>query len=271
MTDYRNFFCEHYIALMINYWQTILSDMPKFKVIERKVNNEIIPCIRVIHDDSTSHEYYLKTVKGQQTYQAYLYQEQLIKNIRDYRKLWICKTSKPLTVISKSVINMLMHDCSAFNDMEYYNTLTTESARNIFGMQNHTLIYNGMPMRSKLERDVAKILDLLNLDYKYEAQIELFGKSKFTDFFIAVPIINKCFPCEVAGMLDNESYYDKFQSDLSKYTASKYIIGRNLLIIGETGYSPISTTMIAALICSFINNNIEETITSNNLNHIFNL
>ncbi len=265
MTDYRSFFCEHYIALMINYWEMLLNDMPKFKLIERKVNDDTVSCIRIMHTNSISHEYYLKTEKGQQAYRTYSNREQISKNIRDYRNLWTCKTSKPVPTISKSIINMLMHDSSAFNDIEYYNKLTSESARNIYGIQNHTLIYKGMPMRSKLERDVAKILDSLNLDYKYEPQIELFEKSKFTDFFIAIPIINKCFPCEVAGMLDNEGYYNKFQSDLSSYTASKYIIGRNLLIIGETSYSPISTTMIAALICSFINNQIEEMITNNNI------
>lgn len=134
--------------------------------------------------------------------------------------------------------------------IQLYDKLMSEQSNGLF---ERKYLHNQGPAASMLEMTVANVLDELCLNYKHEPLISLGNDNKLVDFYIAVPFINFAFPTEVAGMLSNESYYDKYQTDMRKYYRAGFIAGENLLILTSSDLFNVSNENIAMKICNFIN------------------
>lgn len=157
---------------------------------------------------------------------------------------------------------MLKYNNANRNNMDFYDTLTHEQATREYGAQVTDYQYNNMCFPSKLEMEVAQILDALDLDYKHEPKIMLGNEPKYPDFFIGLSIINFCFPTEVAGMLEKPDYVLKFDRDLSRYTGNGYLFDHDFILIGESRYHPFNDILIARTICNFINGKVEDALNS---------
>lgn len=233
--DYRIHFSLEYLELMINYFGIELKKLPIYKLGVHTRHGRTINCIRD-YDSKTKrivHEFKLTTEEGQARYQTYLYRQSLENKLQDYMHIWEQKTNRPLKHISEERIKQLMSFNSTNQTTKFFESLIAESGRILYD-RKRPLVHKEIAMASKIEVIVADILDQLDLEYKYEAQIFINHEEKLSDFFINLRIINCCFPVEVLGLLDDENYLVKFQRDIRNYIKSGYLFGKNLLLIGET-------------------------------------
>lgn len=252
--DYRIYFSLEYLELMISYLNVELKKLPLYKLGTHIRRGESVACIRD-YDPQTKrvlHEFSIVSKEGNSRYQTYLYRQSLEKKLQDYMHIWEQKSNRPLNKIGENQLKQLMNFGGTNLTNEFYENLQAESGRILYD-RKRPLIHNDIAMASKIEVIVASILDQLDLEYKYETQIYINFEEKLADFFINIRLLNRCFPIEVLGLLDDENYLAKFQRDIRNYVKSGYLFGKNLLLIGETSDIKADTERIAQEICDFIN------------------
>lgn len=262
--DIRMFFSEEYLALSINYLEFFLSTMPLISMVVRRKEGEIIQCIREYSTNTKyiRHEYRLQSDKGRSLYNLKKKRDDFKQKLDDYKALWFQKTARPIPRISMEKINTIAYSTKNYADMDFYNKLESQAAVKKYGKINHPHTHKKIPMRTKLEMLVASTLDRLDLNYKYEPSLLLGDYEKFTDFFVSIPILNVCFPTEVAGKMEDRGYLNKMMGDLVKYFDSGYVLDKNFLLITETEGFPVNTETLAETICVFINKMTHEIISN---------
>lgn len=68
--------------------------------------------------------------------------------------------------------------------------------------------YKNYAMRSRFETEVAKVLDSLGLDYKYEIELEVSGDLLYPDMSVLLSEYNRCGFIEAMGGLSSVKYGD---------------------------------------------------------------
>lgn len=260
--NYKNFFSNDYLLLKINDISQMLNELPSLIIVKRRRNNKETISIRQVEPISRKAmcEYYIDTPQGKKLLSTLHYKNDLQNMLKEYTLIYTQKTGRKPQQIRPEVINLLKGNDFHSNDMKFYNSLIHEQAFRDFGEQDRKLEHRGMHFTSKLEMNVAEILDNLDLEYKHEPKIQLGMKGKYTDFFVGVPLINYCFPIEVAGLLEKSDYLLKLNQDIGRYIESGYLFDHDLLLIGETKFHQYNSNEVVRIICNFINNKIADAL-----------
>ncbi|MCQ2516250.1 MAG: hypothetical protein MJ094_05250 [Saccharofermentans sp.] len=119
---------------------------------------------------------------------------------------------------------------------------------------NSEYYYNNIHLRSRFEMIVATELGSLNLQFKYEAALNLCGEIIYPDFIVYLPELGMCFIIECLGMTDKANYSLKNGIRISNYITSGYEFCKDLILLnGTKDYLPDVAT-IRNLIVMTINN-----------------
>ncbi len=256
--DYRIYFSNDFLALNINYFEMKLQEAFRYSLVTRGDKSKI--CVYDCHTYKRLHEYSLESQLGKAAYDDMVRIEKIENLLSDYKALWRYRNNYPVPKINSDVINTLMRFNSNRLNIDFYNSLSSDMAKGLSEKFNRSYYSGNTGMASYLENRCASVLKKLNLEYKYEPLISLKNYDKLVDFFIGVPIINFCFPLEVAGKLDDVTYFNKFQQDMERYYRSDLVEGHTLLVIRVNSRFKVSDEMMAQEICHFINKAVRLTL-----------
>ncbi len=99
--------------------------------------------------------------------------------------------------------------------------------------------YKDFVMRSYFEVEVAKVLDFIGLDYKYEVKLVLGDKYYFPDMAVNLPEYDRCGFVEAMGGMDSLKYVSHNMEKLNKYINYGIYPNRDVSIVpGERSYFP---------------------------------
>ena len=124
----------------------------------------------------------------------------------------------------------------------YYNSAMWESFKsNDCDVPNDfPVFYKSFVMRSQFEVEVAKVLDSLGIDYKYEVRLPIGGGDEMNpDMSVNLPEYNRCGFVEALGGLDNMKYTSHNTWKLKNYINIGLYPNRDVaLISADKRYFP---------------------------------
>lgn len=258
--SYLQYFSREYLAIMINTLEYKLQEYSCFTTFARQTKKGKQTYIREIEARTRKplHEYSLISIEGQRLMHI-MDQKRMLEGVLDsYKMAYHRKTGRNAPKIGIETINMLRQSNVYGNTMEVYKKLVNEQAAKVFGTKERPHTYKDMHFISKFEMGVAILLDDLKLMYKHEPCLKLVDKDKYSDFVVGVPMINACFPVEVAGLLENSQYSLRFVGDLKSYVNTGYLFDHDMLVIAETSGHRINMARIARIIASFVSRKVDE-------------
>ena len=118
------------------------------------------------------------------------------------------------------------------------------------------LLYNNNLYRSKGEIKIARILDSIGLEYKYEPQLFLSDGPVFPDFWVHQRETHNCVILEYGGMLDSQKYYDHLAYKRNRYRSSGLREGIDVIFINEYSDLAIEDELISTLVLSALEQSI---------------
>lgn len=185
--DYRQFFSLQYISLIINECRMLLSTAPKIKPVKHTIDGESFFAVREFDRTSGKRicELRCTTSKGKELYDKYLYYHSVENKLKEYTDLWYKKTNQPIpTILPEKIMQYKTYDYSNLNTA-FYQQLECQTGRLKYN-RTRNAICDDVAMASKIEVIVAKIIEQLDLNYKYEAKIYINNYEKLSDFFICI-------------------------------------------------------------------------------------
>lgn len=111
---------------------------------------------------------------------------------------------------------------------------------------------NGERVRSKIEVNIANMLEFYGVPYRYEYPLMLGNKEKRPDFVCLNVSKRKEIIWEHFGMMDYAEYAISNVAKINAYMENGYIPGDNLIMTFETAENPLSTILIRELIESYL-------------------
>ena len=107
-------------------------------------------------------------------------------------------------------------------------------------------------VRSKVEINIANMLKMYNIPYRYEYPLELDLEEKRPDFLCLNVRTRKEYIWEHFGMMDKEDYAIKNVDKINRYMENGFMPGDNLIMTFETGNTPLSTMLIKEIIEKYL-------------------
>jgi len=154
----------------------------------------------------------------------------------------------------KSIVNPIYkpieHIIEEFEQITY--------TRRAFDETNETSYYTikGERVRSKSEKIIADELYRHGIPYKYELPTELQGRKKkiivYPDFTVLNKRTGKKWIIEHLGMMDKGNYFDSTLQKLATYEENGILLGRDLIILHETSFSPLNTKVLGKYINEYL-------------------
>ncbi len=105
-------------------------------------------------------------------------------------------------------------------------------------------------VRSKIEVNIANMLNHYNIPYRYEYPIVLGNSERRPDFFCLN--IRKEIIWEHFGLMEHADYAVSNVAKINKYMENGYMPGNNLIMTFETAENPLSTVLIKELIETYL-------------------
>ncbi len=116
--------------------------------------------------------------------------------------------------------------------------------------------YRGERVRSKSEKIIADELERQGIPYHYEMPLLLRVDGQMKEFHPDFTVMNvttgEVKYMEHLGMMDNPSYYNNVLSKLDVYERNGLLIGRDVILLHESSFRPLSTRIIADYIQEFL-------------------
>lgn len=110
---------------------------------------------------------------------------------------------------------------------------------------DRSIKHNDLIMKSDFEVEVAKLLESMGIEYKYEGKLILGAQGRvFPDFSLHFPEYNRCAFLEVLGGLDNFAYSKSNAEKINKYINAGLYPNRDVTFIpGDYYYRPDTDSM----------------------------
>ena len=228
-----------YILASLMYIDNRLEQLPNCSLINHNDVQKIVSY-------NPRHEYKVTSVKGKKLMSLFGERRKLEELRRALIKKWSDSYSDKIDLNSVII-------CGHGNVLgdDIWNELKEDT--NSYQKQD-SLYHNGIKMRSRGEMFVGEILDQLGLDYLYEPEMIIDGRSVCPDFVVRVPVFGCCFIVEYMGCLDEYGYLDKNKSKIGMYFHSGIFLGTNLVILCADRNSAPSLDTIHNSIVSLLAN-----------------
>ena len=143
--------------------------------------------------------------------------------------------------VQKNTTNML--------NMNYYNNLIDNECS--FTKHNN-YEYDGHNFRSRFEMSVAREINNLGLEYKYDCGIHLSNKTLFMDFAIPFPEYDECEVIELFGCFDDTKYINDAAEKIKDYSNCGILLGSNFFALAATENSMPNGVQIRQLLVQVI-------------------
>ena len=102
----------------------------------------------------------------------------------------------------------------------------------------------GHKVRSKSEGEIANLLFVRNIQYQYEAELNLNGVIIYPDFMISHPKTGKIYYWEHFGIMDDTGYVENYKKKIGLYVDNGIIPTFNLITTYETKEQPLDINYI---------------------------
>ena len=213
-------FCIEYYIGTYNYLQQELAKLPViyFGVHSGKKVMRIYSKDkkrREIFDSSIHWNKYYQTAKKCRRLKRQL--ARIIKECRDELNADCRKMLSDYKAVSTSD--------TRFNT-EFWDSLTSE-ATTFDKVNNYD--QSGIQFRSRVEVIIARLLDELGLEYKYDVMIRANGHKYFVDFAVYLPQFNSCFFIEYFGGLNDPQYLEDCLDKTRNYYRDRLYLGEQML------------------------------------------
>lgn len=160
--------------------------------------------------------------------------ESIYEKLPDFRKRLITPYAIPDSDYVKAWIEEPYQGSSFQDDVVY---LTNKNER----------------VRSKIEVNIANMLDKYKVPYKYEYPMSLVkGETIYPDFLCLNVRTRQEIIWEHFGMMDDIGYLRKNYAKLQFYQLHEYMLGKNLIATFETSKQPLDSRIIKATIESYL-------------------
>lgn len=216
-----------------------LSDLPIVCIGQHR-NTPIVRAYYYEDGIRRKHEYAMSGSRGQELLSKWRSRSELINN----RKI-----IKSLITSTKDLSSIDPYKVDTVFDERFWNNLSVVPNRKD---PERLYEHNGIYMRSRGEVLIAQVLDSLNLEYRYEAVINIGDESYYPDFVVYLPEFRRCFIIEFLGMLDSKNYAYKNGIKIGNYMNCGMVINEDLILFCGTRTSMPSAESIADDIVALI-------------------
>ena len=245
------------LALKINYCKKRLRELPKVYVAKEKIRG-----IQVVRIKSENHRYKQDSAKGQKLYEAMLEREDLERQLKIYEAVWdyYYRTPPPVydppkitrTLITGSKETLVMN--KAFFDSLKNDANTKYPKPMIYP-------FNGIQYRSTFEKEAAMYYTEMDIPFKYEPEMYLFGSKKpqFPDFVLYIPELDTCKIHEHLGLMNYLSYSRELKLKCSTFIDAGLLLDQDVFFTYSDEDNPldmgslaaeINTSIFGSLVCS---------------------
>ena len=137
-----------------------------------------------------------------------------------------------------------------------FNNVSYEGLPCAEGDKSDYYTYRGERVRSKSEKIIADELHRHGIPYHYEMPLLLRVDGQMKEFHPDFTVMNittgEVKYLEHLGMMDNPSYYNNVLAKLDVYERNGLLIGRDVILLHESSFRPLSTRIIADYIQEFL-------------------
>ena len=208
-----------------------LDKMPEGNVIRRRSGGRIyyyISCngkrISLNHDHETR--------------QIYLFKEKLEQKLR--------AVEKDIPLLEKTAREYL----PIYPDSDRWEEIKSE--QNKYKWEERKHLYKGVYYRSKSEALIAMLLESYGIEFKYEAEIKVNGRTLYPDFVIRRKRDCKIILWEHFGMIHDEEYQQGMFRKLIAYHEAGYNIWDNLIVSFDSENGSIDIDSIEKMITLYL-------------------
>ena len=208
---------KEYLALKINYLQTMLSILPDVRITQRKRYGKMeMRCI------TGNHNYSISSTQGKHFSEIAAKRHELMSLLGIYEAEWKASFGDPvpkdiMPVKTHRIINPNNPALTQVLDSNYFDSLQNDANPNYREFKRFP--YNGIMYRSKAEAEIAKFYTEYGIPFKYEPAIYLDGMNKpyHPDFVMLIKEIDCCKFHEHLGMLNSSDYLRENKIKLTNY------------------------------------------------------
>ena len=208
-----------------------LDNMPEGNVIRRRAGGRIyyyISCngkrISLNHDHEAR--------------EIYLFKERLEQKLR--------AVEKDIPLLEKTAREYL----PIYPDSDRWEEIKSE--QNKFKWEERKHLYKGVYYRSKSEALIAMLLESYGIEFKYEAEIKVNGRTLYPDFVIRRKRDGKIILWEHFGMIHDEEYQQGMFRKLIAYHEAGYNIWDNLIVSFDSENGGIDIDSIEKMITLYL-------------------
>ena len=224
---------KYFLAIKINALEHLLQSSPLIRIHHKHYYNDLCTAYS-FKDNKTgkNHQYLSSSQKGRNLELLYSHRELIKSKLAHYRALWNSNFVLPCPVLN---LEKIKKSRSSFITKELFDRLIPNSNPRPCERPNP---YNGTIFRSKSEREIAEILDEMEIEYKYEPLMRFHDVDMYPDFVCFISEIGIGFIIEHFGMIDNANYIETSIRKFRTYTLFGLIPGIDILFTYEKSNAP---------------------------------
>lgn len=129
----------------------------------------------------------------------------------------------------------------------FFDELKKTEDSNPYEKPADAIEHNGILMRTKGEKILAEHFDFRGLEYAYEPGLWL-DSYIYPDFAIYIPEIDKVIFVEFMGAFDKPKYLYRSGEKFKDYMSHGYMLGRDVIMICETGNNRVDMETVDIMI-----------------------
>ena len=245
------------LALKINYCKKRLRELPMVYVAKEKIRR-----IQVVRIKSENHRYKQDSAKGQKLYEAMLEREDLERQLKIYEAIWDYYYRTPPPVYDPPKIAMTLITSTKETlvmDKAFFDSLKNDANTNYPKPMIYS--FNGIQYRSTFEKEAAMYYTEMDIPFKYEPELYLYGakKPQFPDFVLYIPELDTCKIHEHLGLMNYLSYSRELKFKCSTFIDAGLLLDQDVFFTYSDEDRPldmrylaakINTSIFGSLVCS---------------------
>lgn len=216
----------------IVYYRSRVEALPNVSFSKWKIRSKMEDVVSVYSNGRRTNTYRVSSKRGQELLNLKEEKENCIKILSKLESEWLARYNCPCETIK----------IDHYGDTENKRFFDSLKERQNSMEFKSGISYRGLPYRSKLESDFARIMDDYGIPYKYEPEILLFdGERKCPDFIIYLPWLDLLILIEIFGKCDDVGYLKRNNGKHLAYIFSGWLPGHNMLSFyygDKTSYIP---------------------------------
>lgn len=239
----------HHKEAFMYFKENLLAQLFSLKRQEEIIHKELstLPKGTLIRKHSHNKIYFYEFIDGKR---RSLFSDD--KKIQEYEKktsleFELHKIQKNICTLNQAISNY--HPLS-YPDDGFWDKLIPD--QNNFHPEHKTHLYHNTYYRSKSEVMIASMLTSHGIEFKYEPELQLDGKTIYPDFVIKRPKDGKIIIWEHSGMFFTEQGPYKFTKKLELYQNNNFYLWDTLIYTFDNQHNSLNVDYIEKIIQTYI-------------------